>query len=191
VLRGFEETDILPFGGIVGPLRTDAKAIVPLTFIPAFPIYPPETAWMRQPDTNMPGLVIKDRVAFAPADIDRRFARDPLPDYGDLLANLVRWAAGESIPLQVAGHGLFDCNLYTQPGRLIMHIANLTNAGRMPIDEVVPSGPIRMRVKLPRDVRSSQVKLLVAGKSMPVRRDHEWAEVPLRSIADHEVLVFE
>lgn len=191
VLRGFEETDILPFGGIVGPLRTDAGAVVPLTFIPAFPIYPPETAWMRQPDTNTPGLVVKDRVAFMPADIDRRFSRDPLPDYGDLLANLVRWAAGDSIPLQVTGHGLFDCNLYTQPGRLIMHIVNLTNAGRMPIDEVVPSGPMQMRVKLPGDVRSRQAKLLVARTTLPIRRDREWADVPFGSIADHEVLVFE
>jgi hypothetical protein len=28
-----------------------------------------------------------------PADLDRRFGRDNLPDHGDLLANLVRWAS--------------------------------------------------------------------------------------------------
>ena len=52
VLRGFEETDILPFGGVLEPLRVDAGAQVLATFVPAFPIYPPETAWMREPKTD-------------------------------------------------------------------------------------------------------------------------------------------
>jgi hypothetical protein len=98
VLRGFDETDILPFGGLLGPLRAESRAIVPLTFIPPFPVYPPETAWMRQPQTNIPALILNrsangGRVAFMPADLDRRFGRDNLPDHGDLLANLVRWAS--------------------------------------------------------------------------------------------------
>ena len=37
------------------------------------------------------------RIAYLPADLDRRYARDNLPDHGDLLANLVRWAAGEAL----------------------------------------------------------------------------------------------
>ena len=104
MLRGFDETDILPFGGMLEPLRVDAGAQVLATFVPAFPIYPPETAWMREPKTDMPGLILNTtagggRIAFLPADLDRRFARDNLPDHGDLLANLVRWAARDDIPL--------------------------------------------------------------------------------------------
>jgi hypothetical protein len=191
VLHGFDETDILPFGGMLGPLRTDAGAIVPLTFIPAFPIYPPETAWMRQPSTDIPGLVLKDRVAYLPADIDRRYARDPLPDYGDLLANLVRWAANGSIPLELTGRGLFDCNLYTQPGKVILHVVNLTNEGSTQIDEVVPVGPIQIKVELPQDVRSSKAKLLVARRSVSGRRSQQWMQVELPSVGEHEVIVFE
>jgi hypothetical protein len=191
VLRGFDETDILPFGGMLGPLRTDTGVIVPLTFIPAFPIYPPETAWMRQPSTDIPGLVLKDRVAFMPADIDRRYARDPLPDYGDLLANLVRWAANGSIPLEVTGHGLFDCNLYTQAGKVILHVVNLTNEGNTQIDEVVPVGPIQIKVELPKDVHGNKAKLLVGGRSISGRRSQQWLDVELPSVAEHEVLIFE
>src|SRR5437660_15554 len=44
ILQSFNETDILPFGGALGPLRLDTSVEVPLTFIPPFPIYPPETA---------------------------------------------------------------------------------------------------------------------------------------------------
>ncbi len=101
------------------------KAKVLLTFIPSFPMFPPETAWMREPRTNIPGLILNEsdggRIAYLPADIDRRFALDNLPDHGDLLANLVRWAARGNLPLEVTGRGLIDCELYQQPGRMILH----------------------------------------------------------------------
>ena len=55
VLRGFDETDILPYGGTLEPLRIDAGRDGPLTFVPPFPIYPPETAWMRAAEDRHPG----------------------------------------------------------------------------------------------------------------------------------------
>jgi hypothetical protein len=191
VLRGFDETAILPFGGMLGPLKLDGGVTVPLTFVPAFPIYPPETAWMRQPKTDIPGLVLKDRVAFMPADIDRRYSRESLPDYADLLANVVRWAANGSIPLSVEGRGLFDCNLYTQPGRVIAHIVNLTATGRMPIDELIPVGPLKIGIQLPESVRGRSVKMLVANKVVAPSRDRNWVRVDIPSVLDHEVLVIE
>jgi hypothetical protein len=105
VLRGFEETDLLPFGGSLTALRVDATALVPLTFVPPFPTYPPETSWMRQPTSDIPGLVLSEhgasRVAYLPADIDRRYAREHLPDHARLIANIVRWVANETVPLAV------------------------------------------------------------------------------------------
>lgn len=80
VLRGFEETDLLPYGGTLSALHVDPSAVVSLTFVPVFPT-----------------------------------------DHARLLANIVRWAAGDSIPLSVDGTGLVDCHLYEQPGRLILH----------------------------------------------------------------------
>jgi len=56
-LKGFELTDILPFGGIITQLKVDAGTQTLMTFIPEFPIYPPETAWMREPKTNIPGMI--------------------------------------------------------------------------------------------------------------------------------------
>jgi hypothetical protein len=58
ILSGFEETDTLPFGGILDPLGVDSFAEVLATFIPQFPTYPPEKAWMREPTTNIPGIII-------------------------------------------------------------------------------------------------------------------------------------
>ena len=196
VLRGFDETDILPFGGALESVRVDPGALVPLTFIPPFPIYPPETAWMREPKTNIPGLVINTRpnggrVAYLPADIDRRFGQDNLPDHGDLLANIVRWAAGDRIPLSVEGRGLIDCHLYTQPGRLILHVVNLTSAGtwRAPIDELIPIGPFRIKVRLPEGVSGRHAQLLVSARKLSPAVQAGWATFELASVEDHELIV--
>ena len=94
--------------------RTSAQVLA--TFVPAFPVYPPETAWMREPKTDLPGLIPNSparagRVVFLPADLDRRFGRDNLPDQCDLLTNLIRWTTKDTIPLAVEGAGLVDCPL--------------------------------------------------------------------------------
>ena len=193
VLRGFEETDILPFGGTLTALRLDSGVTVPLTFVPPFPVLPPETSWMREPKTDIPGLVLNGRVAFLPAEIDRLYARDNLPDHGALLANLVRWADSGSIPLQLEGHGTIDCNLYTQPGRVIAHIVNLTATGRMPVtdDDLVPVGPLKFAVRLPRGVPGRTVKMLVSGRSAVPVIANGWAHITIPSVLEHEVLVIE
>ena len=53
-------------------------------------------------DSGIPGLVVSEaagggRVAYLAADLDRRYLRELMPDHANLLANLVRWAAGDSI----------------------------------------------------------------------------------------------
>ena len=117
VLRGFDETDILPFGGMLEPLRTDPGV-------------------SRSPDLRsaVPGLSARDRLDARAEDQHPRFGaeparragrllrrrhrppfrRDNLPDHGNLLANLVPLAGGD-IPLAVEGPGLIDCHLYRQP----------------------------------------------------------------------------
>ena len=113
VLRKFSGTDLIAFGGGLEALTVDAGAVVPLTFVPTLPVMPVESVWLRVPKTEIPGLILKEkagggRVAYLPADIDRRFARENLPDHGDLLVALVRWAANDDVLLRVDGPGLID-----------------------------------------------------------------------------------
>ena len=195
-LKGFDETDILAFGGILEPLRVDSGATVLATFIPAFPTMPPEEAWMRQPRTDIPGLIVNEtgdhgRAAFLPADLDRRYGRDNLPDHGNLLANLVRWAARDNIPLRIEGAGFVDCHLYQQENRLILHLVNLTNAGtwRAPVDELIRIGPLVVRVQLPAGVRGNHVQLLAAKARTRAAVKNGWLEFNVPAILDHEVVV--
>ncbi|MDQ1473325.1 MAG: hypothetical protein QOJ99_4805, partial [Bryobacterales bacterium] len=190
-LKGFEETDIIPFGGVLSALRLDPGVEVPLTWIPPFPVYPPETSWMRQPKTDIPGLVLHGRVAFLPADIDRRYGREKLPDHGDLLGNLVKWAAGDSIPVRLEGSGIFDCSAYTQTGRTVVHLVNLTVTGRMPIDELVPVGPLRLSVRTSTSGKAKTARLLVGNRTIGVGARDGWTTAAITSVLDHEVVVFE
>jgi len=196
VLKGFDWTDILPYGGTLQDLKVDPGAVVPLTFVPPFPTYPPETSWMRLPSTTIPGLVLSEkggsRVAFMPADIDSWYTRLHLPDHGDLLANVVRWAAGASIPLAIEGPGMIDCHLYRQGARLILHLVNLTNAAtwRAPMEEIIPVGPFHVVQTPPKGVRSSPTaRLAVSGTTTAVRRGGSTVELSVPWMRDHEVVV--
>ena len=196
VLKGFEETDILPFGGFLSSVKTDNNTKIIMTFIPEFPIYPPETAWMREPKTDIPGLVLNtmpngSHVAFMPADIDRQFSLHNLPDHGNLLENVIRWASKDDIPLSVKGAGLIDCNMYHQTGRMVLHMTNLTSAGtwRAPIHEYIPIGPVSVKVKLTNDVKGEYLNLLVAGQKIPAIVNNGWSHFQVNSILNHEIAV--
>lgn len=195
VLKGFDKTDILPYGGTLAQLRVASGAIVPLTFIPPFPTYPPETSWMRTPSTDIPGLVLsekgKSRIAYMPADIDRRYEREHLPDHANLLANVVHWAGNEDFPLTVDGPGLIDCHLYSQEGRSILHLVNLTSAAtwRAPLDELIPVGPVKVKVRLAGRSGTQTAQLLVSKTTRPVAVNQGIGTLEIDSILDHEVVV--
>jgi len=196
VLKGFEETDILAFGGLLEPVKIDSGVQVLATFIPPFNTHPPETAWMREPKTDIPGLVLNTpegggRVAYMPADLDRQFARNNFPDHGDLLANLIRWASKDDIPLKVESPGLINCNMYHQSGRIILHITNLTSDGtwRKPTHEYIPIGPITVKIKLTKDVKGENLKLLVADQIISAEVKDGWSQFKISSILNHEVIV--
>ena len=196
IFKGFDKTDIIPFGGLLESVNVEPGARVLMTFIPGCPILPPEDAWMRIKKTDIQGLIVNttakgSRIVFMPADIDRQFARNNYPDHGNLLSNIIRWVTKDDIPLVVQGAGLVDCNLYHQPGRMILHIANLISAGtwRAPIDEYIPIGPITVNVRLSKDVRGRNVNMKVSGQKATVTVSNGWCKFRINSILNHEVIV--
>lgn len=196
ILKGFEETDILPYGGVVQPLRLDSGAEVAMTFIPQFPTYPPETSYMREPKTDIPGVIIRTksngaRIVFMPADFDRQFGRFNHPDHGNLLTNIIRWSTKEDLPFMIEGAGLVDCHLYQQPGRMVLHIVNLTSAAtwRQPLDELIAIGPLKVKVKLPKLVSGRNCKMLVSNQRTVPIVANGLSTFEIKSILDHEVVV--
>ena len=62
-------------------------------------------------------------------------------------------------------------------GRAILHLVNLTNAGtwRQPVHELIPVGPLRVRLKLPEGVRGKSVRLLVSGQKSSAAVAKGWS----------------
>ena len=128
-----------------------------------------------------------------PADVDRRYAKEHLPDHARLLANVIRWAAADSMPLVIDGPGLVDCHLYEKQGAMILHLVNLTSEAtwRAPLDELIRVGPFTVRVRLARELTKPAARLLVAETERPVRVEAGMAVVEIEAILDHEVLEIE
>ncbi|MFI6344255.1 alpha-amylase family protein [Streptomyces sp. NPDC050560] len=196
-LAGFDETDLLGFAGRLEVVEAAADTTVLATFVEPFPIYPPETSWMREPDSGLPAVLVREapsggRVAYLAADLDRCTARDHQPDHARLLGNLARWACRGPAPLEVTGPGLLDCRLYRQPGRLVAHVLNLTNPGAYgaPVTELYGVGPLGLAVHVP-GFTPDRARLLCAGRPVPVGPVAGGTGVVLDEVLDHEVVVFE
>ncbi|HZG88131.1 alpha-amylase family protein [Paenibacillus sp.] len=197
VLAGFENTDILPFGGKVHRVRANGSTLQPIaTYIPSYPIYPPEFSWMRVPQTDVPVLFAGrhqagGRLFYFAGDVDRCYGRTHLPDLGDLLAAAVRWASEESLPLQVEGPGYLDCRLYRQEGRLVLHIVNLSGSNQHGyVEEYYPVGPLTVSVKAD-GFEPTRGKLRVAGGETMLERKGGWVTLRVDAVRDHELIVFE
>ena len=126
-----------------------------------------------------------------PAGIDSCFGRYNLPDHGDVIANIVRWASNDKIPIKVIGTGLIDCHIYQQDGRVVMHLVNLTSAGtwRTPLHELIPVGPFQIELQLPNGVEGKSAKFLVAEREVALQTDAGWSKFEVPSVLDHEVCV--
>ena len=64
ILTPFAKTNLIPFGGQLDVIET--AAVVLSTYVPTFPVYPPEFSWMRQPRTTIPCVTITGRCALPP-----------------------------------------------------------------------------------------------------------------------------
>ncbi|MGZ0149100.1 beta-galactosidase [Kribbella sp. WER1] len=178
------DTDVLPFGGQLEVVETDARKA--LTWIPPFPIYPPEKSWMAEPRTDVPALVLGERTAYLAADVDRLYAKHHHPDHGRLLASLVRH---DGIPLRVDGPGVLDCQLYRQGDRHVLHLVNLDQGGawRGRLEELTPAGPFAVSLR----VNASRARLLVSRRTADVQQHDGWITVLVYRITDHEIVVLE
>jgi hypothetical protein len=198
----FDNTDILPFGGNLQAVRIEATAKVPFSFAPAWPTSSVETAYLRPITENIPALVLyqpfgdTSRVAYFPADVDRRYAREYLPDLGNLLANTVRWLIEERLPLRIEGPGLVDAHLYRQENRLVFHLLNLTSAGtwRAPAEELLPLGPYQISIRVPDNFQFEHVRSLSGtndGKIVEAAINAGFVQFTLPTLLDHQVYVIE
>ena len=205
LLKGFEETDILPFGGQYYPVEIPAALETVATYIPPFPIYPPEFSHMEEAlsRTDIPLIAAGEtayggRIVYFVGDIDRRYGQANLPDHGDLLSNAVRWSLDGVLPFTVKSVGYLDCKMYKQDNRLLLHIVNLTNDNQTPgfVEETCPVHHVEVCIPLGADGADSvasteSVALKVSGRTIPFETDASGLHFTIDAVADHELVVIQ
>jgi hypothetical protein len=195
ILKGFDATDLLPFGGILWPQAVAADRTVLMTYVPPFPSAPIDEVYPRVERTAVPGLVVgtfgRGRVAYMPADFDRRYGIDPITDHQTLLENLLAWATGPAVPLRVVGPAKLATRLEQRGDGLVLHLVNLTGADNQAgaVREATPVGPLQVSVALPPGTNPAVATLLVAGRNAPMRIDGRQAVFELDHVAEHEMVV--
>lgn len=196
ILAGFEKTNLLPFGGTLQKIIPEQESRVIAYYVPAFPIYPPETSYIRETSSNWPAMICRQhpaggRLVYLAADIDRVYGLRGLPDHGDLLENAIRWAANETIPISVEGPGYLDCHLYRQATRLILQIVNLSGCNINPgyLEEHLPIGPLRISIRTPNSWKPEFVSLRVSSQRVPISIKDGWAQFEMQKLVDHELAV--
>jgi hypothetical protein len=202
LLSGIENTDRTLFGGKLAEVEATEKLSPILTLITPYTTYPPEKTFPSVERTETSLVFVREtknsRSVYFPGQVDRLFWSLNLPDHLRLIANSVRWAAFDQIPVYVEGPGLVDVHAYRQGGKNIqIHLVNLSSPDvwKTPVHELIPIGEQSVKLKLPYDKTVSQIKLLVSGKLVSdsiddVHGDHQLSfSVP--TIVDHEVAVVE
>ena len=196
VLRGFDETDILAFGGTLSALKVEAGVDRAVDLHPAVSDLSARDLLDARAEDRRPG----------PAAVAAR-RRPRRLHAGGRRSALRRGAPARSrdarSPTSCAGPPAIesrspstasvsiDCHLYEQPGRLILHLVNLTSEAtwRAPVDELIKVGPFTVKVRLPASMRQATARLLVSGLSRPVTIQGGMAVLTVESILDHEVVV--
>jgi len=200
LLDGMERTDVIPFGGYLPLVRVDEGVEVLATFIPDFPIFPPETSWMRQPRTDIPAITVRHTAAggklvWFVADLDRCFARDESFEHATLIGNAVRWMLAERSAVSLSGaRGCVTPSLYAQGKRQILHLNNRILTSRVPgrQNELIPIGPVHVRLRVPAGgTPPGRVDLRVAGRQVPAERDGTELVFDAGLVLDHEVAVID
>jgi hypothetical protein len=198
LLKGLEDAPRI----IHGVFQLDVKATrpfpkPPVTRIPSYPDLPMEKVYVREANTGIPEVFLREvgtgRVAYFPWDIDRTFWEVLSTDHLKLMRNALQWATNEDPPVTVAGPGVLDVTVWRQKHSMTVHLVNLTNPMLMkgPVRELLPVGEQRVRLRLPSDQRPRGVRLLVADKAPVVLDSGGWLEVTVPSILAHEVIAFE
>ncbi len=195
LLIGLEDTPRIINGArglSVTPLEASASS--PLMLVPPYPDLPMEEVFTPPVTSHQPGVLLREvgqgRVVYFPADIDRTFWEVLDLDQSKLLRNAVLWATNEPAPVTVEGPGVLDLSVWSQKRSMTVHLVNLTNPMMMkgPLREVIPITAQQLTIRIPEGRRVAQVRLLVAGNTVPHHAEASMIKLTVPSIAIHEVV---
>jgi len=196
VFAGLERTGLVSFGGRLEVVRVESGATA-MTYVPPFPFYPPELAWLPPEPTATPALVLRvapsgAKVAYLGADLDRVAGRESRPDHLRLLGNLVGWQLGDERVLRVVAPRGVECSLYRQGERAVLHLVHTDAPSQIPgtLDELVAVGPIQVDLAWA-GAAALSARALVSEVDLELDVDANAGRVrfTVPVVEDHEIIV--
>ena len=196
LLRGFEQTEILGFGGGIHKVYSKGPLTPSGAYIKPFPIFPPEFSWIRETDEHLhpffAGILESgSHVVFFAADFDRCAGRSRLPDHLTLLSNAVLSVMQAELPLIVEGPGYIDTAIYRKKDARIIHLTNLSFANVIGYcHRILPVYGLQVRIPA-EDQETAEVQFLVNKENprLTLKAENGFLTIPVHRIDDYEVLV--
>ena len=172
---------------------------VPLVLGAPFVVFPEGYSYPTRPASRDPMAVVSEnerggRAVYFPGQPDALYWNVPYPDLGRLIANAVRWAVHDELPVRVEAPLTLQVSVRKQltgqydRRRLLVHLVNLT--GERFFDEVVPLHDVQ--VAIPVDEEGAvKAFLLSSGETLPVQVDDKARSIIVPKVVDYEVVVIE
>jgi Hypothetical glycosyl hydrolase 6 len=198
ILKSFTGTEILPAPEFRVPVTHLASDSLFLSFVPPYPVFPPEMVFPRILHTQEPAAVFskvgRGHVAYFQGDICRTSWTSGNTDLSRLLRESIGWLlSGSKAPLTVKGPGLIEVFAWeTEPGFAI-HILNYTNPNmsRPALRRFYPAGPFDVTFQVPPGRNVARACALRAGRAVPFRRNTSELTLRTPAVSDYQVIVLE
>ncbi|WP_128913860.1 alpha-amylase family protein [Granulicella sibirica] len=192
---GFEDTE-----WIAGPVWSIPLAPVAdpvMTTIHPYPVYPPEAVYTRQPPSDSPSIVAREkgraRLVYLAGDMDASYWRLDNVDLGRQLTNAIRWVLRDEPGTEVVGQGLMEVCAWETESGFAIHLLNYNgpNAFRGRMRTPVPLGAQTVRVVVPRDVRIKTATLLAAEMPVKFQQQGRTVRLTVPAVKLYEVVALE
>jgi hypothetical protein len=198
VFAGIGDTAVLPMGGAFREIIPEGAARILASYVPPFPIYPPEFAWTAVPRTDKPVLTEYDtgkggRAIYAAWDLDAVYGRAALPDHGDLIGNIAVHLLGGRMPLRVLCGAYIDFKAYRQENRLIIHLINGSHTGfpQGYAEKNLPVGPVTIKIRVP-GFNPAGAEATEDGERVKMSRDGDGGlTLSLDRLGVHQLIIVE
>jgi hypothetical protein len=194
---GFENTDILPMGGLRRNIVAEPVASVLATLIPSFPVYPPEFSWAEVTKTDQPvitehPLAGGGKAMYAAWELDAVYGRCALPDQGNLIGNMVKYMLGKKSIVSVECDSYIDFKFYRQEKRLIVHLINVNHTGfdHGYAEKNLPVGPVKITIRL-KNFSPSRITATEDGQDVKMKSIGGDVFVELDKLYVHQLLILE
>jgi len=193
ILRGFEETNLLPGAQYVVPIAASDLSPI-LTVVPAYSGYPPEMCYAPPGSPAQPPAVVlreagpSRRIYFA-GDVERSAWRSGNADIAQLLRNALRWVLHDHSTVTVEGAGVVELFAWETEAGYALHLLNYNNPHlhRGWLRRNDPVGPQRVTLEIPGGRAIARVELLRAERTIPHQQEGARVIFTVPEVVDYEV----